>query len=649
MHRLRILSLISFILLLLILPTSTVLAWNTIMHAQLSEIAFNHLPESVQQALTPYTRQIYDGAAAPDLYLRDWPNHELNIHGADNEKTPAVKRITKLYESIKLSLADPDIALSAIAYDMGLLSHYLADLNQPLHTDELPQEDLLHTVYETDVYLWQDKFVFSDKGSRFYFDPAQIATETAEQANRFYYPVYSAYLDKDGFDNSLGITWTSIQNTVADIRDTWLTLWLRSKSSQTSLALWTSQTIYHPGESIKILLSVLQGKDQSVEKSDLYIAATAPSGEIWFLNERSEFVQDSIPRYKKCFNTDSQIEIIKGLLWPESVMGNYKIHALLVKQNTDPTDLKNWLSDVVTSQFEVMELPEIYLNELNNELYLFPAIKPDSDHVTTIPLQRWDIIFLGEFEHHDYKENNVNALIPGGFDHILVYLGRDRYGTPYAVEMTHAVGYEIVDLRLLRLPEFNKVSAISETMALPIIDKPIWQYKNRWVKRLIPSELEKLLKNEKALLHSIERNWKNEFPYQLEFLWSGNLSDRQIHLVDDGFTNGASCTDYWLTLFEEVGAVCIHGARINAHELTDYYLNDPIASQTSIPDDLNPFSFNITGSKLLTSLNFKLIDPPAHVFSCDNTSETGVAIPSRLINSPQLEEITPVMEINNWP
>lgn len=649
LHSLRTILITFVVLLLLAVSQNTVLAWNTITHAQLAQIAFNHLPESVQEALTPYTAHIYDGAVAPDLYIRDWPNHDLNVHGAEKEKQFAISRITELYESINNKLADPDTALSSIAYDMGLLSHYLADLNQPLHTDQLAQEDLLHNTYESDVFHWQDQFVFTDKGHRFNVAPEKVAQESAERANRFYYPVYLSYLDYGSFDNSMGITWISLQNTIDDIRDTWLTLWLRYRSPKTNLAFWSSKKAYQPGESIKILLSVLQSHNQATEKSDLYLAATAPSGDLWFINEKSEFVQDSVPRYKKWFNTDSQIEIADSLVWPESQTGHYKLHALLVKQGSDLTNPDNWLSNIVSHQFDVKKLQNIRLNELNNELYLFPAIAPDSEQITTIPLQRWDFIFLGEVTTSAYEESSVNEFIPGQYDHIMVYLGRDDRGTPYAMEMTYSLENAIVELHLLRLPEFLKAMPGSDTLSLPVVTKPIWKYKNRWAKRLVLTELEKIVKNEKALLHQIETHWRNRFPYQLEFLWSGDFNDKQVKLVDDGYLNGASCTDYWLILFETTAGVCIHDARIDAHDLTDYYTNDPIVAQSPIPDALNPFSFEITSSDLINTFKFELIDPPAHTFSCDATTETGVAIPGRLINSPQFKEITPALEISNWP
>lgn len=628
------------------------------MHAQLSRIAFNSLPESIQEPLIPYLSNIPRGAVTPDLYLFDWENHELNIHASEKEQVAAASRITALYKSIINTLDNPDADLSQVAYEMGLLSHYLADINQPLHTDELPQEILLHVNYESDVYFWQDMFTFSDSGTRFRFDPVQMTLDSARQANRFYIPVYSSYFDKDGFNNTRGITWLNVQRAIEDIRDTWLTIWLQANSSQTSLALWSNKKSYQPGESIKIHLSTLQGQNLPVVKSDLYFAVTSPSGELWFLDENSKFVQNITPRNKSWLTTDSQIEVFNALLWPESIAGEYRLHALLVEQNANPEDIAYWISNIASIAITVDSLAEINLSELNNEMYLFPASQPDDNKIITLPLQRWDIIFLGGLiddpSTPDYNEAEYNAFIPGDYGHILIYLGRNKYGVPYAVEMTHSFEFELVDLRLVRLPEFYSANSGSANMALPVVTKPLWQYKKRWAMRMIPSELEKIVQNETVLLNKIETDLLNNFHYQLLADWSGDFNDKAIYLVDDELLNGANCTDYWLAVFENIGGVCIQDARINASDLTAYYLNDPVASQTPLPDSLNPFGFNITVNELINTFNFELLNPPAHTFSCSTASEnidpeTGVAIPGRLINSPQLEQITPVMEIKNWP
>ncbi len=623
------------------------------MHAQVSLTAFNSLPQPMQEQLSPYLNFITNGAMDPDLILQDWMNHDLNIHAAEKEQIAAAARITQLYKSIANQLTQSDTDFSRVAYEMGMLSHYLADINQPLHTDQLVHENLLHSQYESDVYFWHDKFFFSDSGVRLRFDPLQMVRKSAAQANRFYYPVYSSYLEQNGFENCQGITWINVQRAVEDIRDTWLTLWLKAKSTRTNLALWSSKKNYSPGEAIKITLSTLQSENQSVVKADLYIAALSPSGEFWFLNEQSRFVHKIEPHDRNRLTADSQTDIFNNLVWPGSITGEYRLYALFVKQGAEPTDTVNWLSNIAALSITLSALEKIQLNQIKNESYLFAGIQPGSNEITPLPLQRWDIIFMGDLKDDPltpaFNEAENNIYIPGDYDHILIYLGRNSVGTAYAMELTHSFVHEIVDFRLIRLPEFYNALSESDNIPTAVVTKPVWQYQNRWSKRLIPSELEKLVLNEKALLHNIEHDWLNLFPYQLEYEWSGDFNDKKIYLVDDGLQNGASCTDYWLTLFESIGGVCLHNARMNAGELNQYYSNDSDTAQTPLPASLNPFDFTITTNALLNFFNFELIDPPAHIFSCDATQETGVAMPGRLIASPQLEEITPAMEINDWP
>jgi Zinc dependent phospholipase C len=629
--------------------SNTAIAWNTLMHARLSQIAFNHLPEDIQTSMQTYTADIYKGAVDPDLTIQDWSNHDLNIHGSEKEKLAAGNRIKELYESINNNLSSATIDLSLVAYNMGLLSHYIADINQPLHTDELAQEDLLHNNYESDVFLWLDNFVFIDKGVRYRYDPKQITTTSAEQANRFYYPIYSAYMSNvdsaiSGFNQAQGITWLNVQRAIEDIRDTWLTLLIQNSSEQKNLSLRFNQKNFSLGETIKVQLSSLFAHNQTELISDLYIAAQFPDGKLKFLNEQNRFVQNVVVKYPNWLIKNAGMEIFNSLLNPDNIVGEFTVYALLVKPDTSLQDSTNWLSSIANIEIKINPLEKINLNEINNEIYLFPALDKNSGNIITLPLQRWDIIFMGELNESDY-----NVLIPGDYDHIQIYLGRNKYGIAYAVEMTYSNESKIVDFRLVRLPEFYTTIAESDNLALSIVTKPLWQYKNRWAKRLIPAELNKILNNEKLLLHSIESDWLNNFNYQLEYDWSGDLSDKNIYLIDDGKLNGTSCTDYWLTLFENISGVCIHNARINAKELESYYLNDPLVSQSSIPDALNPFPFSVTAKDLLNLFNFKLIDPPAHIFSCNGEIEIGVPIPSRLINSPQLQNIAPVLSITTWP
>ena len=62
----------------------------------------------------------------------------------------------------------------------------------------------------------------------------------------------------------------------------------------------------------------------------------------------------------------------------------------------------------------------------------------------------------------------------------------------------------------------------------------------------------------------------------------------------------------------------------------------------------DPFPFPYSVASLFGEMGFTLVDPPPHLFRCDNSQETGVAVPDRLFDSPQLEEISPDPAVTDW-
>ena len=100
-------------------------------------------------------------------------------------------------------------------------------------------------------------------------------------------------------------------------------------------------------------------------------------------------------------------------------------------------------------------------------------------------------------------------------------------------------------------------------------------------------------------------------------------------------------TDYFLSQLENEAGVCLHGSRMTAAELENYYRFDPLGVQAVIPDPWNPFPFPVTVVDIL-EMGYELLDPPPHVFSCDGSEETGVPVPAKLIDRPQFIDIESV-------
>ena len=52
-------------------------------------------------------------------------------------------------------------------------------------------------------------------------------------------------------------------------------------------------------------------------------------------------------------------------------------------------------------------------------------------------------------------------------------------------------------------------------------------------------------------------------------------------------------------------------------------------------------SFPLTVADIL-DMGYHLEDLPPHIFPCNNSEETGVPLPAKLVNSPHLADIDPV-------
>ncbi|MBW1965404.1 MAG: hypothetical protein JRI40_09370 [Deltaproteobacteria bacterium] len=615
-------------------------AWHTFMHWDITRTAFENLPEHIQEVFEPYLENILWESMSPDLFLRDWPNHEWNIHRSPGDNTSAPVRIQSLAQEILdvLRQSPPDI--SGAADKLGLLSHYLADINQPLHTDEYAEEESwLHIPYEKDVY--QAELTFYNRGTRFRPDIYNTVIDSAQQANMYYQAIIDAYTIGDGYKEVRQISQLNYERAVQDIADVWTTLWLLATSDAPSLALQVSQKCFRPGDIIQLKLTALPGSNQPQE-ADLYVAVLDASGTLWFMAPGPEFSLDLSPFHASLSLSQSEEQIL--LSAPVQTCGsegNYTAYALLVSSASDPCDVQSWLSDLAAVSFRVEPLPNDLLADLRDESYLFPAGFKGSHNVVGLPLQRWDFIFLGKKVDDPATladESLLNRMIPGDFRHIILYLGRDSYGRPCGIELNDK---EASDLRVVRLPEFESVYPSGTSLSLPVNIKNIQAYQNRWAKRLQEQELQKLRAAEGHIFDQVRRDFQTDISYQMEYYWSGNFADNEIFLVDDGRENGVSCTDYPLVLLEEQAGVCIHGSRMSAQEVYEYFRFDPEGSLVSIPDEWNPFPFPVTAADIL-NMGYYAVDPPPHVFPCDNSTETGLPIPARLLNSPQLVDIITV-------
>ncbi len=163
-----------------------------------------------------------------------------------------------------------------------------------------------------------------------------------------------------------------------------------------------------------------------------------------------------------------------------------------------------------------------------------------------------------------------------------------------------------------------------------------------------PELQEQLREHKNKLITTIKEDLISEYPFQLAFhIDLETPLTKVIPLVNDGRQNGADCTAYFISLFEEVANVCLDEIQIDADALESYYLYDPIGQEAKLPAQYNPFSLkDIYLSELLSELGFLLIDNMPRQTSCpDNRIVTGIPIPDLIFSSPSMVEIEPVYEV----
>lgn len=293
--------------------------------------------------------------------------------------------------------------------------------------------------------------------------------------------------------------------------------------------------------------------------------------------------------------------------------------------------------------------PDLIINESRVDLlsdvpYYFPLITNKNLPKKFQILRKWDFIFVGGFVDAYQDRGITSRLIPGEYDHVLVYLGKDLNGNAYAAELNvDSLKIEFSTMKVaggIRLYCLGTDYGENIHSSGSIIFDETY-YSLRWARTFKNQFKENLHLKNIQLTTKVMEDLKVKFPYQLEFNNSlANLAlTKKLILIDDGLLNGAGCADYWTTLFEEYSNICIKGSRLKASEMTDYFLNDTEGQIATIPAYLNPFGTgDLLAKDLLISHGITIVDDQPHIFSCDKSIEQGLVTPTRLFSAEQLED-----------
>ncbi len=218
------------LLVIFILFLNPIFGWSAKTHQKIVKEALYSLPKEYQRKLIPYLDELLEGSVAPDKVYRDFDNHIFHVHGNKGKGPEKVRE--KYYEII--SLIQEKKPWRLIAFQLGVLSHYIADLNQPLHTDSSKREDQFHSKYEKDAEVINPKII-SDL--TFIKYPTSYILDSIFNANHFYKDIERAYLQGDQFKNVSKITQNQINKATYDTASYFYNVLIRGSRGTTLMDL----------------------------------------------------------------------------------------------------------------------------------------------------------------------------------------------------------------------------------------------------------------------------------------------------------------------------------------------------------------------------------------------------------------------------
>jgi len=163
--------------------------WDSRTHQFIVQNALRKSPISFRNMLESEQEYFILGIEAPDRIFKDFTNHYYNctpnkfgVHSGS-----VIKKIAKELELIRQQLQNPqkiilhpkiapflksflNTPLKAFVFETGVISHYIADLHQPLHTDGKERfafEETVHKIMEADTRLHLNDFSIKLQKRRF--------------------------------------------------------------------------------------------------------------------------------------------------------------------------------------------------------------------------------------------------------------------------------------------------------------------------------------------------------------------------------------------------------------------------------------------------------------------------------------------------
>ncbi|NHV98197.1 MAG: hypothetical protein HA496_00965 [Thaumarchaeota archaeon] len=163
--------------------------WAHETHRQIARDILQYLPSDLKNLLERNIAQYLEGAIAPDTQFKDFVNHVWHV---DENYGKAVDKIVEEVALIK-NMIKQNASEDDIAFEFGVLSHYIMDLDNPLHTSAKdPNEDNYHSKFET----YADSLLpirYDFDGLTNVSDVRQRMVQTANAAYQYYDDISNFY------------------------------------------------------------------------------------------------------------------------------------------------------------------------------------------------------------------------------------------------------------------------------------------------------------------------------------------------------------------------------------------------------------------------------------------------------------------------
>lgn len=235
MEKKRVFPVLCLIIIFQISLSESAFSWAGRTHRKITSDAYFIMPQAFRQFLgetpgtnpkNPNLKALLAASIEPDTVLKDFRNHVYHIHGYDMGNGPF--HVENLLKEIAGNIRSHS-PKAAIIQKIGWLSHYVADLTQPLHsgvaTWEGIEEKTFHSSFENDVN--SNLYTFGVM-----FDGAVVVQRISARmvyeslwANQYYCAIETAYTKGKKYLELKDISAKCYSRAVNNVVDIWYTLW----------------------------------------------------------------------------------------------------------------------------------------------------------------------------------------------------------------------------------------------------------------------------------------------------------------------------------------------------------------------------------------------------------------------------------------